>query len=161
MFDTSFTLKHTTPVPSAMSRDHVLNLLHNAEHHVTCDPNMKSYVPFTPPKPHELPKDIDPIASTVCYAVTDSVPTPVLSKVWERESVSRFHFTNTQDGCYVYTMCPLSVTLDTRWTVLESANGGLELEEAVEVKCSRIWAGLVKEQLEKNWKDYHKVFLSG
>ncbi|KAF9873708.1 hypothetical protein CkaCkLH20_08818 [Colletotrichum karsti] len=159
MFETTFTLKHTTPVPPRMSREHVLSLLHDPEHHIKCDPNMKTFIGTTPKVLSELPDDVTPLAPTVCYSVTDAVPTPVLSKVWERESDSHYQFTFTADGCFVHTDCPLGVVLETRWTVRDAKDGGLELEEVAEVKCSKLWASLVRGQLEKNWKDYHKAFL--
>ncbi|KAL0938702.1 uncharacterized protein CTRU02_205312 [Colletotrichum truncatum] len=161
MLNTSLTLTHVTPVPSGMSKEDVIALLHDAEHHIKCDPNMKDYTARSPEIPPTVPKDIEPISATQCYTVTDSVPTLLPKGIWDKDAVSDYDFTFTKDGSFVRTQCPLSVLLETRWSVRESSNGGYELVEVVEIKCSRFLASVVKGQCEANWTDFHKKILAG
>ncbi|TDZ26250.1 hypothetical protein Cob_v001176 [Colletotrichum orbiculare MAFF 240422] len=161
MFSSSVTLTHVTPVPSGMSREDVVALLHDAEHHIKCDPNMKSWAARTPQIPPTVPKDVEPVASTQCYTVTDSVPTLLPKGIWDKDAVSDYDFTFTKDGSFVRTNSPLSVVLETRWCVRDSKDGGLELVEVVEIKCSKFLSGVVKGQCEAHWKDFHKSILEG
>lgn len=122
---------------------------------------MKDYAPRTPEIPATVPKDIEPVAATQFYTVTDSVPTLLPKGIWDKDAVSDYEFTFTKDGSFVRTSCPLGVMLETRWRVKDADNGGLELEEVVEIKCSRLLAGTVKGQCELSWKDFHSKILEG
>ncbi|KAJ0313391.1 hypothetical protein COL516b_000327 [Colletotrichum fioriniae] len=165
MLNTTVTVTHTSPIPSTLSREDALALIHDAEHHIKCDPNMKDYTARTPAIPPTVPKDIDPIAATQCFSVTDSVPSMLPKAIWSGDAVSDYDFTFTKDGSFVRTSCPLSVLLETRWRVKDAecaeGEGALELEEVVEIRCSRLLAGVVKSQCETNWKDFHKKILQG
>ncbi|GKT48081.1 uncharacterized protein ColSpa_08262 [Colletotrichum spaethianum] len=161
MLNTTTTLTHATPLPTGMSREDAIALLHDAEHHINCDPNMKDYTKRTPEIPPTVPKDIEPVAATQCYTVTDSVPTLLPKGIWDSDAVSDYDFTFTKDGSFVRTSCPLNVVLETRWRIKDASGGGLELEEVVEIKCSRFLASVVKGQCEANWKDFHKKILKG
>jgi len=161
MLNTTVTMTHATPLPAGMSREDAIALIHDAEHHIQCDPNMKSYTKRTPEIPPTVPKDIEPIASTQCYTVTDSVPTLLPKGIWDSDAVSDYDFTFTKDGSFVRTSCPLNVVLETRWRVKDASDGGLELEEVVVVNCSRFLASVVKGQCETNWRDFHKKILAG
>ncbi|KAK2019890.1 hypothetical protein LZ32DRAFT_597483 [Colletotrichum eremochloae] len=161
MLNTTVTLTHATPLPAGMSREDAIALIHDAEHHIKCDPNMKDYTKRTPEIPPTVPKDVEPVASTQCYTVTDSVPTLLPKGIWDSDAVSDYDFTFTQDGSFVRTSCPLNVVLETRWRVQDASSGGLELVEVVEIKCSRFLASVVKGQCEANWRDFHKKILTG
>lgn len=139
MLNTTVTLTHVTPVPEGMSKEDAIALIHDAEHHIKCDPNMKDYTKRTPEIPPTVPQDIEPIAATECYSVTDSVPTLLPKGI----------------------SCPLSVVLETRWTVRDAEGGGSELVEVVDIKCSRFLSSVVKGQCDVNWKDFHKKILEG
>ncbi|KAF0332095.1 hypothetical protein K4K61_011389 [Colletotrichum sp. SAR11_59] len=161
MLNTTVTLTHVTPVPEGMSKEDAIALIHDAEHHIKCDPNMKDYTKRTPEIPPTVPQDIEPIAATECYSVTDSVPTLLPKGIWDRDAVSDYEFTLTKDGSFVRTSCPLSVVLETRWTVRDAEGGGSELVEVVDIKCSRFLSSVVKGQCDVNWKDFHKKILEG
>ncbi|KAK1690980.1 hypothetical protein BDP55DRAFT_627658 [Colletotrichum godetiae] len=165
MLNTTVTLTHTTPIPASLTREAALALIHDAEHHINCDPNMKDYTARTPAIPPTVPKDIDPIAATQCFSVTDSVPTMLPKAIWNSDAVSDYDFTFTKDGSFVRTSCPLSVLLETRWRIKDAegaeGDGALELEEVVEIRCSRLLAGVVKSQCEMNWKGFHEKILAG
>ncbi|KAK1996317.1 hypothetical protein LX36DRAFT_122470 [Colletotrichum falcatum] len=159
MLNTALTFTHATPLPAGMSREDAIALIHDAEHHIKCDPHMKNYAKRTPEIPPTVPKDIKPVASTECYTVTDSVSTLLPKGIWDSDAVSDYDFTFTQDGSFVRTSCPLNVMLETRWRVKDASGGGLELEEVVEVQCSRLLASIVKGQCEANWREFHKKML--
>ncbi|KAE9579037.1 hypothetical protein CGCF415_v001472 [Colletotrichum fructicola] len=161
MLNTTVTLTHVTPVPEGTSNEDAIALIHDAEHHIKCDPNMKDYTKRTPEIPPTVPQDIEPIAATECYSVTDSVPTLLPKGIWDRDAVSDYEFTFTKDGSFVRTSCPLSVVLETRWTVRDAEGGGSELVEVVDIKCSRFLSSVVKGQCDVNWKDFHKKILEG
>ncbi|KAI8303980.1 hypothetical protein K4K59_013059 [Colletotrichum sp. SAR11_240] len=161
MLNTTVTLTHVTPVLEGMSKEDAIALIHDAEHHIKCDPNMKDYTKRTPEIPPTVPQDIEPIAATECYSVTDSVPTLLPKGIWDRDAVSDYEFTFTKDGSFVRTSCPLSVVLETRWTVRDAEGGGTELVEVVDIKCSRFLSSVVKGQCDVNWKDFHKKILEG
>ncbi|KAK2038377.1 hypothetical protein LZ31DRAFT_608805 [Colletotrichum somersetense] len=161
MLNTTVNITHATPLPAGMSREEAIALIHDAEHHINCDPNMTNYTKRTPEIPPTVPKDVEAIASTQCYTVTDRVQGILPKGIWDSDAISDYDFTFTPDGTFVRTSCPLSVVLETRWRVKEASGGGLELEEAVEIKCSRFLAGVVKGQCEANWRDFHKRILAG
>ncbi|OHE98968.1 hypothetical protein CORC01_05658 [Colletotrichum orchidophilum] len=162
MLNTTVTLTHTSPVPAGLSREDAVALIHDAEHQIKCDPNMIDYTKRSPEIPPTVPKDIEPIAATQCFSVTDSVPTMLPKAIWDRDAVSDYDFTFTKDGSFVRTSCPLSVLLETRWRVKDAESGdGLELEEVVEIRCSRLLAGVIKSQCEMKWKDFHRKILQG
>ncbi|OHF02303.1 hypothetical protein CORC01_02296 [Colletotrichum orchidophilum] len=165
MLTTSIHLTHVTKIPEYMTRDEVLSRLHNAEIHIKSDPNLTHWTPRTPKVPPTVPEDVESIAATECFTVTDTVPTNLpkaLPKgLLEKKSVSEYEFTFTPDGSFVRIHCPMSVLLDTRWRVRDGSNGGLELEEAVEAHCSRFLVSVVRGELEKNWEEVHRKILTG
>ncbi|KAI3556552.1 hypothetical protein CABS01_03661 [Colletotrichum abscissum] len=165
MLTTSFQLTHVTPIPDYMTSEEVLSHLHNAEVHIKSDPNLTHWTPRTPKVPPTVPDDVDSIAVTECYTITDTVPTNLpkaLPKgMLEKKSVSEYEFTFTPDGSFVKIHCPMSVLLETRWRVRKGSDGSLELEEVVDAHCSRFLVGVVKGELEKNWVEVHRKILTG
>ncbi|KAK1596731.1 uncharacterized protein LY79DRAFT_508920 [Colletotrichum navitas] len=164
MLNTTITLTHVTPVPGCMSREDALSCLHDAENHIKSDPNLTYWNPRTPQVPPTVPEDVDAIAATEFYTVTDTVPTHLpkaLPKgMLEKKSVSEYEFTFTPDGSFVRIHCPLNVLMETRWRIRNASGGGLELEEKVSAYCYRFLATLVKGELEKNWKEVHQKILT-
>ncbi|KAK2027469.1 hypothetical protein LX32DRAFT_722046 [Colletotrichum zoysiae] len=164
MLNTTFSLTHVTPVPGHMSREDALSCLHDAEHHIKSDPNLTHWNPRTPQDPPTVPEDVDAIAATECYTVTDTIPTnlpKMLPKgMLEKKSVSEYEFTFTPDGSFVRIHCPLNVLLETRWRIRDASGGGLELEEKVDASCYRFLGTLVKGELENNWKGVHLKILA-
>lgn len=165
MLKTTIVLTHVTPVPEHMSREDALSRLHDAENHIKSDPNLTHWNLRTPKVTPTVPEDVNPIATTECYTVTDTVPTNLpkaLPKgMLEKKSVSEYEFTFTPDGSFVRIYCPLNVLMETRWRVQNASGGGLELEEKVNAQCSRFLLGIVKGELEKNWKEVHQKILTG
>ncbi|KAK1988399.1 hypothetical protein LZ30DRAFT_699443 [Colletotrichum cereale] len=164
MLKTTIKLTHVTPVPGNMSREDALSRLYDAENHIKSDPNLMHWNPRTPKIPPTVPEDVDAIAGTECYTVTDTIPTHLpkaLRKgMLQKKSVSEYEFTFTPDGSFVRIHCPLNVLMETRWRIRDASGGGLDLEESVSAQCSRFLATLVKGELEKNWKDVHQKILS-
>jgi hypothetical protein len=74
------------------------------------------------------------------YKVTDYIPNPF----WDSNVVSHEEIVNTDDGLWVRLRSPLSVVMETRWTVRDAADGQLELVEQVHISCSRVLMGMTK-----------------
>lgn len=100
------------------------------------------------------------------YEVVDHMPNPV----WSSHVVSREEFVDHDEGTWVRIRSPLGVVMETRWSIRErgSSKGGkggkegegedggtLELVEDVVINCSRLVMGIVKGQVENNWKGIH------
>ncbi len=68
--------------------------------------------------------------------------------------VSTYEFTDTEDGVFVRIRSPLSVVLDTIWTI-KGEDGDLEMVEDANISCSRLLVGVVKSQCENGWAKIH------
>lgn len=106
----------------------------------------------------KIPDDVLPLSSSAVpvsvYEVVDHVPNPV----WSSEVVSVEEVVDHAEGLWVRIRSPLSVVMETNWIVREqkkSAGGRLELVEDVTISCSRLLLGIVKGQVEGNWKGIH------
>lgn len=93
----------------------------------------------------------------VCYRVTDIVHA-IPGGVWDTNVVSTFEFTLIRDGLFVRIRSPLSIVMDTIWSIREVDEGGekgLELVQDVTIQCSRLLIGFVKGQCENGWEGIH------
>ncbi|KAI1213793.1 uncharacterized protein F4807DRAFT_409127 [Annulohypoxylon truncatum] len=110
---------------------------------------------------YDLPPDLEPLGKpkVKLYEVIDHVPNPV----WSSSVVSNEEFVDLRDGLWVRIRSPLAVVMETRWTVREreadGEEGGLELVEDVEINCSKLLMGIVKSQVDNNWKGIHDNFI--
>lgn len=101
------------------------------------------------------------------YEVVDHVPNPA----WSSSVVSNEEFVDFKDGLWVRIRSPLSVVMETRWTIRERKSagdngegegegegeeGGLELVEDVTISCSKLLLGIVKGQVDNNWREIHR-----
>ncbi|KAI0175955.1 hypothetical protein GGR52DRAFT_338193 [Hypoxylon sp. FL1284] len=113
---------------------------------------------------YQLPADVEPAGRPAVrvYEVVDHVPNPV----WSSSVVSREELADVRDGVFVRIRSPLAVVMETRWTVRE--RGGeqgeeeaeLELVEDVEIVCSKLLVGIVKGQVDNNWKGIHERIIA-
>ncbi|KAJ3561816.1 hypothetical protein NPX13_g8797 [Xylaria arbuscula] len=55
----------------------------------------------------------------------------------------------------------MGVVMETRWSIRENneKEGILELVEDVFINCSRLVMGIVKGQVENNWRGIHKKLI--
>ncbi|KAI0428794.1 hypothetical protein F5Y09DRAFT_312010 [Xylaria sp. FL1042] len=96
------------------------------------------------------------------YEVVDLLPNPV----WSSNVVSREEFVDHDEGIWVRIRSPMGVVMETKWSVREKKSGGdggdggcLELVEDIFINCSRLVMGIVKGQVENNWRGIHKQLI--
>ncbi|KAI2636015.1 hypothetical protein GGS21DRAFT_514185 [Xylaria nigripes] len=156
-----------TPIPSVVSKNDAVALLHDHEFFLLCDPHRSSHKTLPQPleattsvaaaqKHFALPPTLVPARTpgpvVKLYEVIDHVPNPV----WSSKVVSREEFVDHDEGVWVRIRSPLGVVMDTLWSVRAGDDGrGLELVEDVVINCSRLVMGIVKGQVEGNWGAIH------
>lgn len=139
-------------------------MLQDHEFFLHCDPHMIKFAKLTPETPPEVPEGIEPFGDRgiEVYEVTDLVHT-VPAGIWDSNVVSRYEFIDLADGLHVRLRSPLSIVMDTVWTIREKegAEGAqLELVEDITIRCSRLLVGLVKSQCESGWAKIHAKMLA-
>lgn len=167
-----------SPIPTTageggpmITKDAAVALLHDHNFFLHCDPHYVSHRALPPQNPdanananpetakkeYQLPRDLDPLGSPAVklYEVVDHVPNPV----WSSSVVSKEEVVNFKDGLWVRIRSPLSVVMETRWSIKEAEEGeegeGLQLVEEVDLSCSKLLISMVKAQVENNWKGIH------
>ncbi|KAI1369240.1 hypothetical protein F5Y08DRAFT_334652 [Xylaria arbuscula] len=151
------------------------------EFFLLCDPHYTSHKSLPQPpetaadpasvaaarKHFELPEELQPLTSTAkhagpgpvvkIYEVVDELPNPV----WSSNVVSREEFVDHNEGTWVRIKSPMGVVMETRWSIRENdeKEGILELVEDVFINCSRLVMGIVKGQVENNWRGIHKKLI--
>ncbi|KAI1152170.1 hypothetical protein F4825DRAFT_450764 [Nemania diffusa] len=113
----------------------------------------------------KLPDSLQPLASTAAdaagpvvkiYEVVDNLPNPV----WSSHVVSREEFVDHDEGMWVRIRSPMGVVMGVREkSAGAGAEGELELVEDVVINCSRLVMGIVKGQVENNWKGIHNQLI--
>ncbi|KAI2465065.1 hypothetical protein F4781DRAFT_435797 [Annulohypoxylon bovei var. microspora] len=169
-------LSNTSPIPAAegagdrITREAAVALLHDHGFFLRTEPHYVSHRALPPQQPSDnvsaatargayaLPAGLEPLGSPAVklYEVVDHVPNPV----WSSSVVSTEEFVDCADGLWVRIRSPLAVVMETRWTVREreggeEGEGALELAEDVEISCSKLLLGIVKTQVESNWRGIH------
>ncbi|KAH9908915.1 hypothetical protein F4778DRAFT_776083 [Xylariomycetidae sp. FL2044] len=182
VFTGSSDLCNKSPIPAGVRRDVFVSLLHDHEFFLTCDPHYASHKVLSPAedappssssstaadvrKFYGLPEGLricgeeegeggkgEKVDVVKLYDVVDIVPNPV----WSSNVVSREEFVDTADGLWVRIRSPMGVVMETTWSVnvREGKGEELELVEQVKVSCSKLLLGIVKTQIEGNWKGIH------
>lgn len=146
-------------------------MLHDHEHFISCSPNnpKPERIPTPAPAP-QLPDGVKPVRETDCWRVTEVVHA-LPAGLWDSDVVSKYEFTDIEDGLLVRIRSPLNVLLETFWKVREaqrpaeghegSTTPSLEVVEEVTMKCSRLLIGTVKSACDNNWKSIHRNMLAG
>ncbi|KAI3323525.1 hypothetical protein HD806DRAFT_90361 [Xylariaceae sp. AK1471] len=180
-FSSTSKIVNASPIPSSVRKSDAVALLHDHEFFLLCDPHHASHKTLPqPPETEKDPSNIDaarkhfklPSSLTPAdphsdngsgpvvkvYEVVDHMPNPV----WSSNVVSQEEFVDHGDGAWVRIRSPMGVVMETNWSVREKegdADGELELVEDVEINCSRLVMGIVKGQVENNWKGIHKQII--
>lgn len=102
----------------------------------------------------------------VCYSITDRVHALPVG-LWDSDVVSTYEFIDVERGVFVRLRSPLSVTMETVWTVreVEGSSGESEgetqheLVEDIVISCSRLLMGTVKGTCESGWKEIHEKMM--
>ncbi|KAI0442487.1 hypothetical protein F4803DRAFT_371883 [Xylaria telfairii] len=170
---------NASPIPSSVRKEDAVALLHDHEFFLLCDPHHLSHKTLPQPpetekepasvdaarKHFKLPEALEPVVGPAgpvvkVYEVVDDLPNPV----WSSHVVSREEFVDHDEGMWVRIRSPMGVVMETRWSVREKnetgdAEGSLELVEDVLINCSRLVMGIVKGQVENNWRGIHKQLI--
>lgn len=117
-------------------------MLQDHEFFLSCNPHMQKFEAQGQVSEPELPESIKPQGPTTLYKVTDLVET-LPKGIWGSSVESTYEFTDFELGTFCLLRSPLNVVMHTFWSI-EEKNGGLELVEACEIKCSRLLIGIVK-----------------
>ncbi|KAI2615626.1 hypothetical protein GGR54DRAFT_259842 [Hypoxylon sp. NC1633] len=175
-------LVNASPIPSTVSKEAAVALLHDHAFFLQCDPHYVSHraLPQTLPantendaetvadrvaaarREYQLPATLEPLGEPAVklYEVVDHLPNPV----WSSSVVSKEEFVDVADGLWVRIRSPLAVVMETRWFVRERKGGdgeglGLELVEDLDISCSKLLLGIVKAQVVGNWEGIHKKLI--
>ncbi len=97
------------------------------------------------------------------YRVTDVVHT-LPAGLWDSRVVSTYEMSDMPAGLFMRVRSPLSIVMDTTWTVAAvagegAADGQLELVEEIAIYCSRLLVGTVKGLCEGGWQQIHAKLL--
>ncbi|KAI1765323.1 hypothetical protein GGR53DRAFT_268281 [Hypoxylon sp. FL1150] len=170
----------TPPAAGKVTKEAAVALLHDHDFFLKTDPHHVSHRTLTPTtedekqstadaaaarRTYQLPRDVEPVSSppVQVYEVVDHVPNPV----WSSSVVSKEELVDVKDGLFVRIRSPLSVVMETRWYVRErergedvEGEGELELVEDCEITCSKLLVGIVKGQVDNNWKGIHERIMA-
>ncbi|KAI0102939.1 hypothetical protein GGR51DRAFT_276613 [Nemania sp. FL0031] len=173
---------NSSPIPPSVRKEDAVALLHDHEFFLLCDPHHLSHKTLPQPAETEgdpasvdaarrhfkLPEGLEPLVSTKThggpgpvvklYEVVDNLPNPV----WSSHVVSREEFVDHDEGTWVRIRSPMGVVMETRWSIREKAGetkGALELVEDIVINCSRLVMGIVKGQVDNNWRGIHKQII--
>ncbi|KAI1333301.1 hypothetical protein F5Y16DRAFT_9285 [Xylariaceae sp. FL0255] len=176
--NTSAKVTNRSVIPSPVTKEAAVALLHNHEFFILCDPHYASHKLLPQPaetakdptsvelakKHFKLPATFTPLASTATYRdgpvvkvyeICDHMPNPV----WSSNVVSNEEFVDHADGIWVRIRSPMGVVMDTMWSIQVDASGSgggkMELVEDVVINCSRLVMGIVKGQVDNNWPGIH------
>ncbi|KAF5006164.1 hypothetical protein FDECE_7439 [Fusarium decemcellulare] len=164
MFRTKAQIQHISAMPAAVPASKAIEMLHDHEFIVRCDPHMIKYdeIPLSDPKP-AAPEDLellDASSPPKCYSVTDRVHA-LPAGLWDSDAVSTAEFFDLDRGVFVRMHCPMSVVIETVWQIREADDGSCEIVEDVVISCSRLLVGVVKSSCEAGWKGVHGNMIEG
>ncbi|KAI0394851.1 hypothetical protein F5Y17DRAFT_426424 [Xylariaceae sp. FL0594] len=172
---------NTSTIPAVVSKEDAVALLHDHDFFLHCDPHYAGHKRVPPPaslapqndvdaarKHYKLPANLTPllhekgekggeVVVVKVYEVTDHMPNPV----WNSNVVSTEEFVDTAEGMWCRIRSPMGVVMETFWVIRpkQGTAGELELVEDVSISASRLVLGIVKGQVENNWRAIHKQFV--
>jgi hypothetical protein len=157
---------HTSPIPRTATKAQAVAILHNHEWFLESDPHMSKFEKLpaaTDSKETVVPEAVMAIKirDTESYSVTDVLHT-LPAGLWDSNVVSTYEFTDLPNGVFVRIRSPMSVVMDTVWTIqnAEGDDAGLVLHEDVTMSSSKLLLGIVKSACETNWTKIHAKMLS-
>ncbi|KAL1856479.1 hypothetical protein VTK73DRAFT_8265 [Phialemonium thermophilum] len=158
-------LLHTSPIPKGVLIEEAIAKLHDHEFLIRCDTHMSKFEPLKAEdgestKDSGLPEGIEPLGPTSFYSVTDIVHT-LPAGLWDSNVVSTWELTSLANGTFVRIRSPLSVVLDTIWSIRGGADGSLELVQDVTIRSPRLLVPVVKSQCANDWKPIHANTIAG
>ncbi|CAK7211003.1 hypothetical protein SBRCBS47491_000970 [Sporothrix bragantina] len=178
-FSTTANLRHTTLLPAGTDKTQaVKTILQDHKAFIQCGPHSVdceevvgdeaaklAATALASQKEHPLPDEVQAVVEAypkdangktfTVYRVTDIVQT-LPAGLWDSKVVSTYEMTDTESGVYVRIRSPMSIVMDTTWTIVKAENGEqLELIEEIVIYCSRLLMGTVKGLCEGGWQQIH------
>ncbi|KAK2604788.1 hypothetical protein N8I77_007688 [Diaporthe amygdali] len=148
---------HASKLPDGAIQKQGIAMLQDHDFFLECNPHMQKFEALGEVSEPGLPEGIKALGPTTLYKVTDIVET-MPKGIWGSSVESSYEFTDIQLGLFARIKSPLNVVMDTFWSI-EEKDGGLELVEACEIKCSRLLIGIVKSLNEGGWSKIHAKML--
>lgn len=142
VLNSSAKIVHASKLPDGATQKQGIAMLQDHEFFLSCDPHMQKFEDLGQVSKPELPEGIKPLGPTTLYNVTDIVET-LPKGLWSSNVESTYEFTDIELGTFCHLKSPMNVVMHTFWTI-EEKDGGLELVETCEIKCSRLLIGIVK-----------------
>jgi hypothetical protein len=139
-------------------------ILQDHEFFISSDPHLVKFEKLGDAEGDDVPTVPEAVATTgptLRYKVVDLVHT-LPAGLWDSNVVSTYEMTNTKDGVFVRIKSPMSVSMDTIWTIrqVQGAEANqLELVEDVNIYCSKLLVGTVKGLCEAGWSKIHAKML--
>ncbi|CAK7267531.1 hypothetical protein SEPCBS119000_002601 [Sporothrix epigloea] len=178
-FNTTASLRHATPLPAGVDQSQaVKTMLQDHKAYIECAPHSVHYeklksdetaklaaTALASQKVHPLPDSVRAVVEAypadvegktyAVYRVTDIIPT-LPAGLWDSKVDSTYEMIDITSGVYVRIRSPMSVVLDTTWTISAiEGSDQLELVEEVAIYCSRLLMGTVKGLCESGWQKIH------
>lgn len=142
VLNSSAKIVHASKLPDGATQKQGIAMLQDHEFFLACNPHMQKFEALGEVAEPVLPEGIKPLGPTTLYKVTDIVET-LPKGLWGSSVESSYEFTDTELGTFCGLKSPLNVNMHTFWSI-EEKDGGLELVEACEIKCSKLLIGIVK-----------------
>lgn len=140
-------------LPSSVTKEAAVSLLHNHDFIIRCDKNLSKYDDVTATstqKPGPVSKDLNPVGATKCYKIIDVVQN-VPGGIWDSNSETLGEYTDLESGLFVNSKSPLAIRIETRFGVQEGgSDGGLQLACRSEVFASKVLLPVIKGSCKEN-----------
>ncbi|KOS18549.1 hypothetical protein ESCO_000924 [Escovopsis weberi] len=159
---TTGNVKHATKLPAGISSDRAIDVLHNHNFFISCDPHLVKFESIARPPaaddalPDRCRDDAD--GEPMFYAVTDRVQ-KLPAGLWDADVTSTYELVNLKRGLFVKLRSQMGVVMETVWDVREDGAGGAAITETVLIKASRLLIGIVKSMCENDWRVVHGKLL--
>ncbi|TLS25631.1 hypothetical protein PpBr36_07637 [Pyricularia pennisetigena] len=178
LFTGTAQVSHKTKLPAGVTKASAVAMLHDHAFYLECDPHLVKYSALDADKvaslkkTSKLPKGIGGGggSETRYYEVHDLVHN-LPGGLWDSNVVSSYEMTDTPEGVFVRIRSPMSVVMDTYWTIREmpagevaengdKTPGGLAIVEEITIIAPRLVVGIVKGLCEGGWKKIHDKMLT-
>jgi hypothetical protein len=139
---------HRTALPAGTDRATAVEVLHDHDAMMHFGPHIQDATPL--PEDSEYP-------GAKAYRVTD-IMEMLPKSIWSSNVVSTYYYTDEPEGVHMTIKAPLSVLMETKWTIQEQ-DGQLFLDEDVLITCTRFLMGTVKGQCDGNYRGIHDKYI--
>ena len=140
VFDQTIHLSFKTPIPSGVSNDAILAILHDPVTMITLNPLVISQKLTSAPG-----------VTPAVYSITDKLPIGTTTYTAS--------FTNTATGMSSTVDASLGLKTTGVWSIVQG-DSGMVLDEEVDVTGNRLVVPFVKGQIESSHQELHKALIA-